>query len=335
MKPHRSFSVLILTIILLASAGCSDDDEKENRPPVVNAGPDQKVVMENNQAIVHFVGSGTSDPDGDALSFRWDFDASNGDNSFDSDEKNPVHTYYVIGIYTVTLRVSDGKISLSDSMKVTVTKEPGNVKANIDTEDEVFDTVHEGETKTITFDGSGSSTKEGTIEEWDWDFNYTSADEFDVDASGEEVSHDFESGTHQVGLRVTNDTGAEDFKTIEVRMNYNMTYHEEDLGRGESKDYHFPLNSDRGYFLKVVLVSNNTDIDGYDLDIFLYFPNGTEANNTDEDDLSHEEIRYDRNGEYGKNLLALGEWKVTIENDSYPPLDTLEYHLYIDVVYFS
>ena len=105
MKPHRSFSVLILTIILLASAGCSDDDEKENRPPVVNAGPDQKVVMENNQAIVHFVGSGTSDPDGDALSFRWDFDASNGDNSFDSDEKNPVHTYYVIGIYTVTLRV--------------------------------------------------------------------------------------------------------------------------------------------------------------------------------------------------------------------------------------
>ena len=122
MKSHSSFGVLILTIILIASAGCSDDSDDENRPPVVNAGPDQTVSMVNNEAVVKFTGSGTSDPDSDVLSYRWDFDSSNGDNGFDSGEKNPTHNYYFTGVFIVTLRVSDGEISLSDTMKVTVTK---------------------------------------------------------------------------------------------------------------------------------------------------------------------------------------------------------------------
>ena len=326
---------MILTIILIASAGCIGDDEKENRAPLANAGKDQTVTMVDDEAIVTFSASSSSDPDGDSLTYRWDFDDSNGDNDIDDTIKGPTHTYYLVETFIVTLKVSDGKLTSEDTMKVTVRKEPGNVEAVIDTEDDLKSTVGEDELKTITFDGSRSNTKDGTIEEWDWDFNYTGPQEFDVDATGDEVSNDFESGTHIVGLRVTNDTGAESIDYVEVKVNYNMTYENEVLDSGDDRNYYFPLNSDKAYYLKVVIVSNNTDNDGHDLDIYLYFPNGTEANNTDEEDTGHEEIRYNKNSEYGRNLKEMGEWRVKIYNDDYNPYTSMEFDLYIDVVYFS
>jgi hypothetical protein len=113
-----------------------------------------------------------------------------------------------------------------------------------------------------------------------------------------------------------------------------MSYNNE-LERGETEDYNFPLNTQDAYFLQVRLVSTNEDGDGHDLDIFLYYPNGTEANNTDEDDAGVEEIRYDRYGQYRDRLNVLGDWGVTIENDGWRPDTPLEYDLYIDVVYYS
>jgi len=331
----RSFTTLILTIILIASAGCLGDDEKKNQPPVADAGPDQTVTMVNDEAVVTFSASASSDPDGDDLTYRWDFDSNNGDNDIDDTKKGTTHAYYMVGTFTVTLKVSDGKLTSEDTIKVTVKKEPGNVEAVINTDDELKSTVGADEVKTITFDGSGSNTREGTIEEWEWDFNYTGPHEFDVDASGDEVSNDFESGTHVIALRVTNDTGAENIDYVEVKINYNMSYENEELEDDEDRNYYFPLNSDNAFYLRVALVSNNTDNDGHNLDIYLYFPNGTEANNTADEDEGHEEIRYNKNTEYGENLKALGEWRVRIYNNDYNPVSSMEYDLYIDVVYFS
>ena len=334
MTHPRTFIALFLTILLVATAGCTDDEE-ENEPPIANAGQDQTSTMIDEKAIVQFSAGGSSDPNGDTLSYRWDFDDSNGDNDFDSSDRSPTHIFYWTGTYTVTLRVSDGKLSDIDTMKVIVKKEPGNVEAKITSEDELKDTVGEDEEKTITFDGSESSTLEGTIEDWDWDFDYTNPDEFDVDGTGEEASFSFASGIFRVGLRVTNDTGFKAYDTIEVKMNYNMTYNET-IEVDESQEFTFPLNSDRAFFMKIVLLSDNENNDGHDLDIYLDFPNGTEANNTDEEDTSHEEIRYNRNGPYGDNLKELGEWKVTIHNDDANPFASpMDYTLHIDVVYFS
>jgi hypothetical protein len=51
---------------------------------------------------VAFDGSGSSDPDGDALTYAWDFgDASTGVGV------TPSHTYVAVGLYNVTLRVTD------------------------------------------------------------------------------------------------------------------------------------------------------------------------------------------------------------------------------------
>ena len=53
---------------------------------------------------VQFSSAGTSDPEGDALSYSWDF----GDGAGSSTAANPTYTYSGNGTYDATLRVSDG-----------------------------------------------------------------------------------------------------------------------------------------------------------------------------------------------------------------------------------
>ena len=53
---------------------------------------------------VTFSSEGTSDADGDALEYAWDFDA---DGTVDSTERNPVHTYSTNGVFQPTLKVTD------------------------------------------------------------------------------------------------------------------------------------------------------------------------------------------------------------------------------------
>jgi PKD repeat protein len=332
MKSLRTFIVLFLAIIMVASAGCTDDDDKENTPPVAKAGKDQDVTMgDDGFAEVHFSAAGSSDDDGDDLSYSWDFDKSDGDNNVDSSDKTTSHKYHFTGVFTVTLRVSDGKVSHTDTVKVTVEKEPGNVEAVIDSEDELMDTVGEDEKKKITFDGSDSYSKEGTIEKYEWDYNYTGED-FDIDDTGDEVDHEFGTGIHRVALRVTNDSGVDRTTSVDVKMNYNQTY-ERNIDSDEEHSFMIPLTSNRAYYMKMVLSYDNSEYNALDLDLYLYYPNGTEANNTSDEDDDHEEIRYDRNGEYGEKLQSTGEWELKVTNGQYSR--SSDYKLYIDIVYFS
>lgn len=72
-----------------------------NRDPVADAGGPYQA--ETGQGIM-FDGTGSSDQDGDPLSFVWRFgDGSAGAGS------NPVHTYAAPGTYQVTLTVTDGR----------------------------------------------------------------------------------------------------------------------------------------------------------------------------------------------------------------------------------
>jgi glucose/arabinose dehydrogenase len=63
---------------------------------------------------VQFQASGSTDPDGDALSYEWDFGDGTG-----SSERDPEHTYTERGTYTARLTVSDGR-GLSDTETVTI-----------------------------------------------------------------------------------------------------------------------------------------------------------------------------------------------------------------------
>lgn len=72
-----------------------------NRDPVANPGGPYSGVV---GIPVQFNGSGSSDPDGDPITYNWQF----GDGGTDS-AVNPTHTYASTGTYNVTLRVEDNR----------------------------------------------------------------------------------------------------------------------------------------------------------------------------------------------------------------------------------
>jgi PKD repeat protein len=83
-----------------------------NRQPTANpGGPYQST----EGSVLAINGAGSSDPDGDVLTYTWDF----GDGSTGSGAA-PTHTYAASGNYTVTLIVSDGKGG-SDTRTATAT----------------------------------------------------------------------------------------------------------------------------------------------------------------------------------------------------------------------
>jgi glucose/arabinose dehydrogenase len=72
-----------------------------NRAPAAAAASD--VYYGATPLAVQFSSAGSSDPDGDALTYGWNF----GDSSAGSSEPNPLHTYSSSGPFTATLVVTD------------------------------------------------------------------------------------------------------------------------------------------------------------------------------------------------------------------------------------
>lgn len=100
-----------------------------NGLPVANAGPDQTAVVGQE---VNFDGSDSNDPDGQTLTWQWDF----GDGGTGA-EATPKHIYAVAGSYTVTLTVSDSTDTATDQTTIIVTAVPttqiSNVNTNVNT----------------------------------------------------------------------------------------------------------------------------------------------------------------------------------------------------------
>ncbi|MCK5772286.1 MAG: PKD domain-containing protein [Thermoplasmata archaeon] len=94
------------------------------RPPVLDIGPN-RIVQRMESIWIN--GSNTVDEDGDPLSFSWDF----GDGS-KSSIPDATHYWTDMGQYNVTLTVSDGYFSVSDTIIVTVLNNLPDLKISID-----------------------------------------------------------------------------------------------------------------------------------------------------------------------------------------------------------
>jgi glucose/arabinose dehydrogenase len=126
-----------------------------NQPPTASA----VATPQTGDAplTVSFDGTGSSDPDGDALSYAWDLD---GDGQFDdAATAQASFTYTVAGSYTATLRVTDpAGSSDTDAVVIAVGNTPPTV---------VIDAPTPGTRwrvgDVISFSGHASDTQDGTL----------------------------------------------------------------------------------------------------------------------------------------------------------------------------
>lgn len=73
-----------------------------NRPPTANAGPDQRVECTGGRTSVTLNGTGSSDPDGDTLTYSWSGDLGTA--------SGPMPSFScALGTFNMTLTVNDGK----------------------------------------------------------------------------------------------------------------------------------------------------------------------------------------------------------------------------------
>jgi glucose/arabinose dehydrogenase len=109
---------------------------------------------------VQFTGSGSSDPDGDPITYSWDL---NGDGTYgDSTAANPSFTYTTAGTFQVRLRVTDSHGGSSVSTPITITVGGGNTAPT-----PVIDTPSPSLTwavgDTISFSGHATDAQDGSL----------------------------------------------------------------------------------------------------------------------------------------------------------------------------
>jgi glucose/arabinose dehydrogenase len=126
-----------------------------NQPPIASAAASPQTG--DAPLTVSFDGTGSSDPDGDALSYAWDLD---GDGGFDdAAAAQASFTYTATGSYTATLRVTDpAGASDTDAVVITVGNTPPTA---------VIDAPAPGTTwrvgDVISFSGHATDTQDGTL----------------------------------------------------------------------------------------------------------------------------------------------------------------------------
>ncbi|MGB2581858.1 MAG: PKD domain-containing protein [Thermoplasmata archaeon] len=190
-------------------------------PPVADAGPDQTVMV---GAAVTFDGSGSTDNVG-ITNYTWTFTDGTAKTLYGV---SPTYAFETPGTYTVTQNVTDAAGSYAtDTVIITVLEvnEPPVADAGDD------QTVTVGDE--VTFDGSGSSDLDGTIDNYTWSFTY---DSVATEIYDESATFAFDiAGTYTVTLTVTDDDGDTDTDTVTI------TVEEEDDEKSFLESYGLPI----------------------------------------------------------------------------------------------
>ena len=130
------------------------DYVKGGRRPIVETSADPATSSAATQTV-QFSSEGTRDPDGDPITYDWDF----GDGTAHSTEPNPTHTYTAVGSYRATLTVTDdtGR-SGSDDVTVVVGNAAPTVEISSPAEGSFFDFGD-----AIPFEVTVTDAEDGTV----------------------------------------------------------------------------------------------------------------------------------------------------------------------------
>lgn len=213
MRAH--VRALVLLVVASQLAGCAQNMDalketlgfKDPPPPPppepVYSPPEARAQVNATSVVVgvplRFTSDGSRDPQGLALTFRWDFgDGATGDGA------SATHAYAVAGEKRVVLNVTNAK-GLGDEEVLVVQVLPSNrpplaVLALSEPDGGRLEKALAGED--VAFDASGSSDPEGAAVSFEWDFGDGATSH---EASGQRAWR--EPGLYTVRLRVTDATG--------------------------------------------------------------------------------------------------------------------------------
>ena len=157
---------------LPAGEGSGDDNNGpgEGGAPVVVVSRDGDPIAANASITiaqgtrVAFDASGSSDPDGDTLSFAWALSGPDGASIVEGDDATFDYTFDAVGSYVIELEVSDGELEATGRVTVDVELVAQNRAPIADAGSDASGTSGD----TLTLDGSGSSDPDGDALTFAW-----------------------------------------------------------------------------------------------------------------------------------------------------------------------
>ena len=288
VNPHHLHTMKpLLMVILFVSAsfaGCFSSEETSTSQveAIFDFEPDKNIRVGMD---IDF-DAGASLPTGASLTYKWDFDS---DGSYDETGRTTTWSYPDPGTYEVTLTVSDGTSSSSQSRDIKVidadAAEPiadaGSYSQASDCEGDQtssgnFYLVYICEmdkstssksilaTTTVTLDGSESEpgSDDEYISEWEWDLDLQRDEDGDgdpkndADLTGESVDwREVAPGEYKIALTVTNGVGLSSVDETVVYVNYAGTWKDFSIGGNTSNN---PIDIDFTFQATQDIDSSNT-----------------------------------------------------------------------------
>jgi|GEM_PF-3559893 len=174
-----------------------------NQPPIANAGGPYQA---DEGSPVTFDASSSSDPDGDVLQYRWDFESDGTWTSWSS-EPTITHTWDDNWSGSTTLEVSDGEFTSTDTATVTI----GNANPVVEAGEDK--TVNEGDS--VSFSGSYTDAGSADTHTFLWDFG----DDTTISDTLNPTHVYAENGIYTATLTVTDDDGGVGTDTVTITVN--------------------------------------------------------------------------------------------------------------------
>jgi PKD repeat protein len=176
-------------------------EDAGNRDPV--ATPVVEPTSGAAPLMTNFTANAT-DPDGDPLTYRWDFGTGE-----ESTTAHSMYSYTVPGTYTATLEVSDGRGGmLQEDFPITVSGGAAPVVTA------AADPVAGLAPLTVGFTGETSDAQGGELS-YDWDFGVVGTDEDAADTADASYTY-LEDGTYTATLTVTDGDGNAGTDAVEI-----------------------------------------------------------------------------------------------------------------------
>lgn len=187
-----------------------------NQLPVANAGSNVSITLPSNSVTLN--ASGSSDPDGNIVSYNWAkisgpaaFTISN------ATAANPVISGLTAGSYSIQLTVTDDKnATAKDTVVVTVNPAPNKVPA-ANAGNDVNITLPQN---SVTLNGSASSDPDGTIVTYNW-IKVSGPSSFTINNASvvNPVISNLVAGTYSIRLAVTDNSGATSTDFVSITVN--------------------------------------------------------------------------------------------------------------------